>query len=112
MHEMGITRNIVAIVSEHAGERRVRRVTLEIGRLSAVMPDAIAFCFDVVAAGTACEGARLEIEEVPGRAECRSCGRDVALDGPLSPCGACGSRLLRRTAGEELKVKEMELELG
>ena len=39
MHEMGITRNIVAIVSEHAGPRKVRRVRLEVGMLSAVVPE-------------------------------------------------------------------------
>lgn len=47
MHELGITRNIVAIVSEHAGDNKVKRVSLEIGKLSAIMPDAIRFYFDV-----------------------------------------------------------------
>ena len=58
MHELGITRNIVAIVEEAAKGRRVRRVTLEVGELSGVMSEAIAFCFDVVTAGTALEGAK------------------------------------------------------
>ncbi len=61
MHELGITRNIVAIVAEAAKGRPVRRVTLEIGKLSGVMSEAIAFCFDVVAQGTPLEGAALEI---------------------------------------------------
>jgi hypothetical protein len=64
MHELGLTRNIVAICSEHAEGKRVTRVRLEIGSLSAVMPDAIRFCFDVVAEGTPCEGALLEIVDV------------------------------------------------
>lgn len=38
VHELGITQEIVAIVSERAG--KVRRVVLEIGRLTAVQPDA------------------------------------------------------------------------
>ena len=45
MHELGISRNIVAIVGDAAKGRRVRRVTLEIGKLSGVMADAIVFCF-------------------------------------------------------------------
>ena len=57
MHEMGITQSIVAIVSEQAAGRKVRRVTLEIGKLAAVMPEAIRFCFDVVAQGSALDGA-------------------------------------------------------
>lgn len=66
MHELAISRNIVAIVSEAAGARRVRRVTLEIGQVSGVMPEAIRFSFDVVAQGTVLEGATLEIRETPG----------------------------------------------
>ncbi|MFL0658887.1 hydrogenase maturation nickel metallochaperone HypA, partial [Cylindrospermopsis raciborskii UAM/DH-MRr] len=31
MHELGITRNIIALVSENAHKHRVKRVTLEIG---------------------------------------------------------------------------------
>ncbi|MFX9216735.1 hydrogenase maturation nickel metallochaperone HypA, partial [Acinetobacter baumannii] len=53
MHELGISRNIVAIVGDAAKGRRVRRVTLEIGKLSGVMADAIVFCFETVAQGTA-----------------------------------------------------------
>lgn len=66
MHELGITRNIVAIVSERAGTSRIRRVSLEIGKRSAVLPDAIRFCFDVCSQGTPLEGATLEIREPPG----------------------------------------------
>ncbi|MEC7192467.1 MAG: hydrogenase maturation nickel metallochaperone HypA, partial [SAR324 cluster bacterium] len=46
MHELSITQNLVAIVEEHARGQRVKRVTLEIGKLSGVMADAIRFCFD------------------------------------------------------------------
>ena len=49
MHELALTREIVAIVCEAAGGRRVHKVTLEIGQLSCVMPEAIEFCFDAVA---------------------------------------------------------------
>ena len=69
MHELGLTRNIVAICAEHAGGRRVTRVRLEIGDEAAVMPDAIRFCFDVVAQGTLVEGARLEIIATPASRE-------------------------------------------
>ena len=109
MHEMSITKNIVSIVSEHACERKVIRVQLEIGKLSAVVPDAIRFCFDVISRGTVLEGAALEIIEVPGRAQCRVCGEKVALETLFSAC-ACGSYDLDRQQGEELNIKEMELE--
>jgi hydrogenase nickel incorporation protein HypA/HybF len=109
MHEMGITQSIVAIVAEQAAGRKVKRVTLEIGKLAAVMPDAIRFCFDVVAQGSALDGAALDIIEVPGRARCLDCGDDVVLVEIFGRC-ACGSRSLERLAGEELNIKSMELE--
>ena len=67
MHELSITRNVVAIVSERAVGQRVTRVRLEIGRLSAVVPDSIRFCFDICAQGTPLEGAELEIVESAGQ---------------------------------------------
>jgi len=109
MHEMGITQSIVAIVSEQAAGRKVKRVTLEIGKLAAIMPDAIRFCFDVVAQGSALDGAALDILEIPGSARCLDCGGEVALTDVFGSC-ACGSRRLKRLSGEELNIKSMELE--
>jgi hydrogenase nickel incorporation protein HypA/HybF len=77
VHELSITRNVVAIVSERAEGQRVTRVRLEIGRLTAVVPDSIRFCFDICAQGTPLAGAELEIVE---------------------------------SAGQELLIKEMEVE--
>jgi len=109
MHELGISRNIVAIAAEAAAGRRVRRVTLEIGRLSGVVPEALRFSFDVAAHGTPLEGAALEIREIEGRARCRACSSEFALPSLLTAC-ACGSRRLEHLAGEELNVKTLELE--
>ncbi|HAJ64667.1 MAG TPA: hydrogenase maturation nickel metallochaperone HypA, partial [Cyanobacteria bacterium UBA8543] len=66
MHELGITQNIVAIAAEHANGAKVKRVSLEIGKLSAIMPEAVHFCFDICCQGTVLEGAKLEIIEIPG----------------------------------------------
>lgn len=109
MHELGITRNIVAIVAEAAAGRQVRKVTLEIGELAGVMPDAVAFCFEAVAAGTAVAGATLEIVRVAGRGRCQACGAEVETPTLYTPC-PCGSRQLARVSGEELKIKTMEVE--
>lgn len=109
MHEMGITRSVVAIVSEHAHGAKVTRVTLEIGRLAAILPDAVRFCFDLCAQGTVAEGACLDIVEIAGRGRCRGCGGEVLLERPYGRC-ACGSSDLELVAGEELKIREMEVE--
>jgi hydrogenase nickel incorporation protein HypA/HybF len=109
MHELGITQNIIAIVTENAQGKKVQRVLLEIGKLSAIMPDAIKFCFDICAQGTIVEGARLEILEIPGMAKCRECGTNFYVEKPFGIC-ECGSIKLDIIAGEELKIKEIEVE--
>lgn len=107
MHELGITRNVVAIVEEHAGGQRVTRVTLEIGKLSGVMAEAVRFCFDVCTQGTLLEGAALEIWEPAGEVTCRRCGKEFTVQRPYELC-ACGSAALDVRSGAQLKVKTME----
>jgi hydrogenase nickel incorporation protein HypA/HybF len=68
MHELGLTRNIVAIVAEHAKARHVRRVRLAVGPLACVERRALSFCFDLAAAGTVLEGASLEFVDAEGDA--------------------------------------------
>lgn len=113
MHELGITRNLVAIVSDAARGRRVTKVWLEIGTLSALMPDAVLFCFDVVAKGTPLEDSVLEIVAVEPGLACAHCARVAEPRGdavsPAAACPHCGGTL-RRRSGEELNIKAMELE--
>lgn len=109
MHELGITRNIVAIVAEHTGGRKVARVALDVGRLSGVMSQAIRFSFDVVSQGTPLEGAQLDIRDIDGWGRCRACGAEFSTPELFTPC-ACGSRSVERLSGEELKIREFEFE--
>jgi hydrogenase nickel incorporation protein HypA/HybF len=108
VHELAITESIVSSVSEHVGKAKVMRIRLVVGNLSGVVPEAVRFCFDVCAAGTPLEGARLEVEEVVGRARCRSCERELVLRDPIPLCG-CGSADLLVLSGQELKIQEVEL---
>jgi len=109
MHELGITRNIVAIATEHSCGAKVKRVVLKIGQLSAIMPDAIRFCFDACSQGTSLESAVLEIIEIPGLARCCQCGLEIALNQPFGRC-TCGSDRLDIFQGEELIIEELEIE--
>jgi hydrogenase nickel incorporation protein HypA/HybF len=109
MHELAITRNIVAIVGEAAAGRHVRRVMLDVGKLSGVIPDAIAFCFDAVVQGTELDGARLDIRQIDGRARCEVCSAEFAIVTTFARC-ECGSPRIVLLAGEELDVRAMELE--
>jgi hydrogenase nickel incorporation protein HypA/HybF len=110
MHEMSITQSVVEICEAHAGGRRVTDVVLEIGELSGVVPDSIEFCFEACSKGTLLEGARLTLEIVPGVGSCPSCGLEIAITSLFTPCPGCGAFGLTVLSGEELRVKELELE--
>lgn len=114
MHEVGIARTILESVEERLrrGEVRgkVRAVRLRVGRMSSVVPESLKFGFEVLSRGTALEGARLEIEEVPVRARCRACGEGLEIDEPCFLCGKCGSPDLEVLGGTELLIDSLDVE--
>ena len=61
MHELGLSRNIVSIVTENAGNKPVARVRLAIGPLACVETKALVFCWDIVTKNSPLENATLEI---------------------------------------------------
>jgi hydrogenase nickel incorporation protein HypA/HybF len=108
MHEMSLIQSVVEICVKNAAGRRVLAVTLEIGELSGVMPEALEFCFDVCTTETLLDGAVLAIERVPGRGRC-GCGAEFPLSAWYNSCPACGGFGVELLSGKELRVKELEV---
>ena len=108
MHELSITQSVVDTVCERAAGRTVHKVTVEVGALIAVVPEAMLFCFDVVAAGTVAAGAALEIERRPAVVHCRDCGGDFEPPDLILLC-PCGSADVVVTAGLQLQIRSMEV---
>lgn len=112
MHEMSLSQSMVGIIEGQAALHDfecVSKVRLEIGALSCIAPDALAFCFDVVTRGTLAEGARLEILTVPGQAWCRDCDAAVPIGQRGEPCSRCGGYRLQIQAGDEIRIKDLEV---
>ncbi len=69
MHEMGIAMQIAEIATASIPKSieniQVERVNIKVGKLSAVVPESLKFCFDIVVKDTPLSGAKLVIEEVP-----------------------------------------------
>jgi len=113
LHELGITQSIVDIAERTARENggaRVTSVTVEIGALSGVIPDAVEFCFEACSKQTMLDGARLIIEAIPGLGRCPECGLEQAMDQHSFACEGCGALGLERLQGEELRIKELEVD--
>jgi hydrogenase nickel incorporation protein HypA/HybF len=112
VHEMGVTEQIVAVACaaarQEGEETRVSRIVVEIGALSAVLPEAVASCFETCAQGTPAEGADLEVVEVAGEGRCRSCGGRVLLSQPFASC-ACGGEDVELVSGDQLKIIALEV---
>ena len=106
---MAITESVIAAVSEKVGDRKVQRVSLTVGRLSGVVAESLSFYFDLATEGTPLEGSKLEVIDIPGRASCRACGAEVELEDMIALC-TCGSADLEILSGDELTIKEVELE--
>ncbi len=113
MHEMSLAESVLQIIEDAARTQnilRVRTVVLEIGVLAAVEPDAMRFCFDAVMRDSVAEGARLEILEKPGEGWCAECNRPVQLRERFGLCPECGGARIEITGGQEMRVKELEVE--
>ena len=108
MRELEVTQAVVAAVIDRTGDARVRTVRLRIGRDAGLVPDAVRFCFDSVAAGTQVAGARLVIDESRGVAECETCGADFDVDDLLFGCD-CGSLDVHVAGADELVVTGVEV---
>ena len=113
MHELSLVESVVALVEDERRKQdfsRVRVIRLKVGALGHAEPEALRFCFDAVISGTIADGARLEIETVPGQGWCSVCCRTVPLDERFAECPVCGNAQVRMTAGDEICVSEMEVE--
>ena len=113
VHELGITQSIVDIAEQTASEQNAQKVlsvTVEIGDLSGVIADAVEFCFEACIQGTWLADSKLVIKRIPGHARCNDCGAEMEIDNMTFSCSTCGSYSLQRTRGEELNIKEVEIE--
>jgi hydrogenase nickel incorporation protein HypA/HybF len=113
MHEMSICERIVSVIEQQAVAQsfsKVNMVRLEIGPLAGVELEALRFSFDVVTRGGLAEKARLEIIELPIDAWCMQCAEKTVVKERFDACPECGSYQVQITGGDELRIKDMEVD--
>lgn len=112
MHEVGIMQEAVRLALEKAaasGGTRVHCLRLRVGRMSGVVPDSMRFAFDMICLGTAAEGARLEIDEVPARCWCSRCQAEFPVVELLNECPRCHEFSNDLRGGRELEIASVEI---
>lgn len=113
MHEMSLCESILSVCENSAREQgfaQVKTVWLEIGVLSNVDWNAILFCFDVVRRDTLAADAQLQKIDIPAKAWCFGCGTSVDITQRHEACPECGSYQLQVNGGDDMKIKELEVE--
>ena len=112
MHEVGLMENALAIALEYAARERVERIeklSMRVGTLSGVEPDALWFAFDIVTQNTIAEGARLDIESCPTRCYCEVCRREFEPVEMGYDCPVCQTWSQSIVQGKELELASLEV---
>lgn len=112
MHEMSLCEGMRRVIEEQAqlhAVTRIKRVRVEIGRFAGVETDALQFAWDVVMRGSVAEGAELVTLDLPGRALCYDCMKEVEIAHRLDPCPTCGGGKLMPQGGDEMRIKDLEV---
>ena len=113
MHELSIAMALVEAACEERerlGGVAVQTLHLRLGPLAGVVRESLSFSFDVAAAGTPIEGARLEIEDMPIVVFCPACDAERGVASPQAlACPVCGSPTLDVRRGRELELRALEV---
>ena len=113
MHEMSIAQSLIDIIHEEMAKNNasiLRTVRLNVGEMSAVVPDSLEFCFSILTAKTPLEGVRLIMDIIPLKGYCRECKETFKIENFLFVCPSCGNGQVETIEGKDLSIVEMEVE--
>ena len=113
MHEIAIANSILESVRAEMKRHPksvARKITVRVGRLAAVDPDALRFSFEVLAQETELESLELEIEVCLPRCRCPDCNFEFDVIEFDSRCPQCGGEKTRYVSGDQLELSSLELE--
>lgn len=117
MHELSIADGLIKIIGEEMAKHNLRKllkVKIVFGQISAIVPEALETAFEVLTHGTPLAGAQVEIVAKPMVVRCRQCGQEFSPlpeDRILMPCPGCKTELGHEIiAGRELYIDHIEAE--
>ncbi|MCF6191790.1 MAG: hydrogenase maturation nickel metallochaperone HypA [Candidatus Hydrothermae bacterium] len=115
MHELSILQALVRSLEDVArahGATRVVRFRLEIGELANVVPELLEQAFDVLKAQEPLiEHAEMRYTFLPVHIYCEMCGETYCWERRAVRCPKCGRAQVQVVQGEELRLRDVELEL-
>lgn len=109
---MSLAQEILRIVNDTVrsnGAVAVQEVFIDVGTLAGVMVPALEFCLEAAKGNTTAQTAVFHINEIAGRGRCPSCGQEHSMESPITNCPSCPDSYLSMTAGDDLRVREIEV---
>jgi len=105
--------NVLEVALEYAEQnniKKVRVINLTVGDLSNIVPDYAQKFFNYVSRNTIAENAKINIQRIPARIACRSCGvvTDMETKRLSFLCSGCGSKDLELISGREFMIASIE----
>ncbi len=110
MHEYPITKRIIEIAQEYALENKadgVKQINLVVGDYSGYVASSIELYFDIIAAGSLCENARLNIERVKPKLRCNGCGEYFERKPYSFECPSCHGEGSPTEIGQEFYIRSI-----
>ena len=114
MHELSVCQALLTAVAEIARQRGadvVDHITVEIGPLAGIEPGLLLNAFSIMRLGGMASGAELRIETIETRITCLTCGAQSTVPPNRLVCDGCGGFRTRVTAGDELRLRRVQMRL-
>ena len=113
MHEIGIMEHTLEIAITSAKKQnasKINQITMNIGKLSGVIPDALEFAFDVLTNKTIAENAILKINTIPVICYCNACQENFSPQEWFFECPKCHQFSNNILQGKEIELISVEIE--
>ena len=109
---MSLAMNIVEIVREEMdrhGVKKLKAINLAVGKMAAVAPQYLSFCFQIITEDTSLAGTALNIREVPLGYRCSFCGYEFTAREMTFICPRCQKTNPVLEKGGELSIENIEV---
>jgi len=114
LRELVLAQDILDIAQwemAHHGAIKLKTVRVVVGEATAVDPESLTFCFELLTKELFLpDGIKLTIARIPQAGRCRSCNETFFILEAGFVCPKCRSKNIAAISGNELFIKEIEVE--
>lgn len=111
MHEFALVSGLMEAVlteAEKNGIQKINIIKIVVGEMTAALPDALKFSFEILSRDTPAQGAELMIDKQALQLDCRQCRFSFPGENLNYSCPQCGSGKTEIVKGQELYIEYFE----